>query len=298
MPGILDVFLHVDAGVVERLLGFHGRLLQAGLERDIVAGDPHSLAAAASRGLDQDRVANLRRDGQGRLFTFNETIAAGDQVDLGLFGDLLGRHLVTELAHRLGGRADELDVATAADFGEVLVLGQESIAGMDGLHVADFGGADDVLDQQVTAGGLGRTDADGFAGELQIVRAAVRLTADGHRFDSHLAAGAENPESDLASIGDQDALKHAEEQSVWVWGEVKSPEFGESAVAYGSGESWPHAKQRLAELDGITAVHQDRGDRAVDFRGNLVEHLHRFNQTDDGFGGHGGADRNERRFTR
>ena len=39
---------------------------------------------------------------------------------------------------------DERDVRGLADLGEVGVFGEEAVAGMDGVHVGDFGGADDV----------------------------------------------------------------------------------------------------------------------------------------------------------
>ena len=39
--------------------------------------------------------------------------------------------------------ADERDVAGLADLGEVGVLGQEAVAGMNGVDAGDLGGADD-----------------------------------------------------------------------------------------------------------------------------------------------------------
>ena len=90
----------------------------------------------------------------------------------------------------------------------MLVLGQEAVAGMDRLYVADLGSADDVLDEQITVGSLRRADADRLIGEFQVVGSTISFTANGDRFDPHLAARAENPQRDLSSIRNQNALKH------------------------------------------------------------------------------------------
>ena len=79
---------------------------------------------------------------------------------------------------------------------------------MDRLHVADLGRADDAVDLQVAVGGLGRADAIGLVGQFQIGGAAVGLAEDGHRLDAQLAAGADDPQGDLAPIGNQNSLEH------------------------------------------------------------------------------------------
>ena len=52
----------------------------------------------------------------------------GTTGTLAFAGQLAGRVLVAQLGHRLGRGADEVDVAAAADFVEVGVLGQEAVA--------------------------------------------------------------------------------------------------------------------------------------------------------------------------
>jgi hypothetical protein len=70
--------------------------------------------------------------------------------------------LVSQTLHRLLGRTDEFDVATPANLGEMGVLGKKTIARMNRLHVANFGGADDPIDLQVAFAGLGRSHAIGL----------------------------------------------------------------------------------------------------------------------------------------
>ena len=114
------------------------------MQVDVVAGHAHAAAAAAGRRLDQHRIADLFGQTQGLRFVVNQALAAGHDGDAGLLGQLAGLVLVAEQLHRLVRRADELDLAVAADLGEMCVLGEEAVAGMDRLHVGDLGGADDA----------------------------------------------------------------------------------------------------------------------------------------------------------
>ena len=70
-------------------------------------------------------------------------------------------------------RPDELDAAARANFGEVGIFGQQAVAGMDRVHVGDFGGADDGGNIQITQRELRRPDADRFVGEADVQRVAV-----------------------------------------------------------------------------------------------------------------------------
>ncbi len=65
-----------------------------------------------------------------------------------------------EAEHRLMGRADELDLARSANFGEVRILGKEAIAGVDRLDIGDLGGTDDARDIEITFSGRSGADAN------------------------------------------------------------------------------------------------------------------------------------------
>ena len=145
---------------------------------------------------------------QGLGLALDQPFAPRHRGDLGQPGHLAGRVLVAQHGHGLRGRADEGDVAIAANLGEMGVLGQKPVARMDGLHVAHLGRADDAIDFQVAVAGLGRTDAIGLVGHLQVGGAAVGLAEDGHGLHAQLAAGAEDPQGDLAPIGNENAFEH------------------------------------------------------------------------------------------
>ena len=134
--------------------------------------------------------------------------AAGHHRNAGLLGELAGLVLVAEHAHRLLRRADEFDVAGAANLGEVRVLRQEAVAGMDGLDVGDLRRADEPGNVQIAFRGNRRADADGLVRQRQVRRAAVGLAEDRDHFDAHVAARADDAQGDFTAIGYENALEH------------------------------------------------------------------------------------------
>ncbi len=103
----------------------------------------------------------------------------------------------------LGLGTDPDDVVGFDDFGELRVLRQEAVAGVDGVGVDDLGGRDDVGDVEVGFSRWRRTDADCFVGKphMHCVRIGGRMDRD--RAYAHLVAGPVYPQGDLAAVGDQ-----------------------------------------------------------------------------------------------
>jgi hypothetical protein len=91
---------------------------------------------------------------------------------------------------------------------EVGVLAQKAVAGMDGVDVRDFRGADDGGNVQIAARALGRPDANGFVGEAHVQAVAVGFRINGDGADSQVLARADDAHRNLATIGDQDFLEH------------------------------------------------------------------------------------------
>ena len=79
---------------------------------------------------------------------------------------------------------------------------------MNRIHVADLRGADDPVDLQIRLRARRRPDADGLVRELHMERIHIRLGIHGQRFDAEFLAGADDPEGDLAAVGDEDFLEH------------------------------------------------------------------------------------------
>ncbi len=105
MAGFLQEFFHVDGGVAEGVLGF-GTSQRDGVQQ--VLGffhHAHATATAAGGGLDDHRVADLLRHGQGGIAVVAQgAVGAGYGRDAGLFHGFNGGHLVAHQANgvRLG----------------------------------------------------------------------------------------------------------------------------------------------------------------------------------------------------
>src|SRR6476619_6211804 len=105
-------------------------------------------------------------------------------------------------------RADKGEAAALDALREISVLREKAVAGMDRLGVGDLGGGDDRGHVEVALRRGCRTDADGFVGELDVLRVAIGLRIDHNRLDADLAARALDAQRDLAAVGDQDLLEH------------------------------------------------------------------------------------------
>src|SRR5205085_8788626 len=104
-----------------------------------------------------------------------------------------GLFLLAHQANNVGRRADEFDVAGFADFGKVRVFGKQPVAGMNGVHVGYFGGADYSRNIEITLRKLRWADAYCFISKSNGERIAIRLAVNGDRLDAQLLAGADHP---------------------------------------------------------------------------------------------------------
>ena len=181
----------------------HGRFeLAAGPDH------PHALAAAPGRGLDQDRVADPLGLVERVHLVAEHPLRAGDRRQALGAQQLAGRRLAGEALEDGRRRADERQPVGRDDLGEAVVLGQEPVARVDRVAPGDEGGRDDGRRRQVRPAGIGRADADRLVGELDGQRFAVGLAVGDDRLDAELAAAAQDPQRDLAAIGDEDLAEH------------------------------------------------------------------------------------------
>jgi hypothetical protein len=170
----------------------------------------HAAATAAAGGLDDHRIADLagnfhdlfRIVGQ-RAFRTRHAGHAG--FDHGL----LGGHLVAHHPDRFRARADEGEAGLLDAFGEVGVLGEETVAGVDRLGVGDFRRADQRRHVQVAQVGRRRADTDGLVGELHVLGFFIGFGIDDDRLDAELTAGALDTERNFAAIGNENFFKHS-----------------------------------------------------------------------------------------
>ena len=117
-----EIFFEVDGVVAERRAGFGRRLAHQAFELVFGRHHLHAAPAAARRGLDQHRIADLAGELAGVGDAGQRAVGARDQRQAELGGGALGLDLVAHDADMLGLRADPDDVVQLDDLGELRVL--------------------------------------------------------------------------------------------------------------------------------------------------------------------------------
>ena len=234
-----DQLLDVDVRVREVRLPLPPGALERLLRLRRVVHFLHALAAAARRGLDQERVAELvaerhqlvdRADGIGR---------SRDDRDACLLHCGAGGRLRPHQLDRGLRRADPDESGILNGPRERRVLGEKAVARMDGLRPgalrrvedpvdqgadarlehADLAGREPAVHDQTHLGVLGRVhvdhrpeplrDAVGHVARVgHVQRGPVALRVDTDRADAELAQRPEDADRDLSPIGDQNLVEH------------------------------------------------------------------------------------------
>ena len=209
MARVLDEFLDEHALVAEARFRLGASAREAFRDLALVARDPHALAAAAGRGLDHHRIADLVGDLQRLLLVLDRAEEAGNGRDLGLGREFLRFDLVAHGGDRRRVRPDERDPGRSQRLGEGRALREESVARMNRFGAGRLAGGDDLLDHQI---GLRRdrgADVDRLVGHGDVQRVLIGVGIDRDRADAHAPRGLHHAARDLAAIGDQNLAKHA-----------------------------------------------------------------------------------------
>ena len=185
-------------------------IAQRGLQFGLAIDAAHAFAAAAGDGFEEHRIPVRAAELAGLVESHAVVRARRDRGS--------GRHrgaarggLRAHHAHGIGGRADENDAGILAGRGEIGVLAEEAVAGMDRLGAVFLGGVENPVDPQVAFGGRRGADVLRLVGHADVQRCAVGIGIDGHRSDAHFAQGADDADGDLAPVGDQYLAEHATE---------------------------------------------------------------------------------------
>ena len=206
---VRQVALDVDGRIREELLALARGALERLLELVLRLGDAEALAAASARRLDGDRVADRVRDHLARVLDRLDRVGrARHDRHARLLHDLAGAGLRAHRVDRARGRADEDDPGLVAGAREGGVLGEEAVAGVDGLGARLLGDLDDLLDHQVALGGRPGAEQVRLVGAPRVRRVAIGLGVDRHAADAELLERAHHANGDLAAVCDKDLLEH------------------------------------------------------------------------------------------
>ena len=207
VPRILDVLLDVDRTVAKPGLA----LALSGLEQTLglrrLVHDLETTTTTTGRSLERNRPAVL--------------LAQLDDAD-GV-RDLLGRarhdrHTgighqdarVDLRTHRVDGarrRADPDQASLLNRSRKRRALGQKAVARMDRLRTRALGCVDQLGDIEVALARRGGAKQHGLVGVAHVRCTSIGLGVDGDRLDAELAAGTKDADGNLATVGNQDAIK-------------------------------------------------------------------------------------------
>src|SRR5207248_7166564 len=112
---------------------------------------------------------------------------------------------IADKLHGLLRRADELDLALATYLGEMRILREKAIAGVNRLDIGDLGGTDDACDVEIALRRRPGADADSLVRQAQIGGIPVGLAKDGDDLNAEVLAGPNHAQGDFTAIGHENA---------------------------------------------------------------------------------------------
>jgi hypothetical protein len=207
MAGGNEGLLQVDALVAEGRSRLGRRVSKGRLELVRGGDEPHALAAAAGRCLQEHGVADVVRRLAG-LRRGRELIRARHGGHVRRSHLLLGLDLVPHARHDVGARADEDEVVLVGRAHEGGILGQEAPAGVDRLAPGRPGGGDQRRDPEVALRRGGRPDPHGPVGHAHVHRVLVSRRIHSHGLDAHVVECANDADGHLAAVGYENPGEH------------------------------------------------------------------------------------------
>src|SRR5262249_29448488 len=152
VAGIGNGFFEVNLVVPEGAESLAPRGVEGGSELGWIPRQPHPSAASAGRRLEHDGIAKRGR----KLLRFGERAhaagSAGNERQAGFLHLLARARLRSHQLHRLGRRANEGNTGLTAGLGKLRVLGEETVAGMDGVGASLPGSIENGPDIQIRLG--------------------------------------------------------------------------------------------------------------------------------------------------
>ncbi len=209
VPWVFEEFLHVHNVVVERGASFGLGDRNGGYERCLRVHDAHAPATTATRGLDNDRVADVAREAKVFVVIVAErSVGSRHAGDTGFLHCFDCRYLVAHKPDRVRGRSDENESRRFAALCKIGVFREEAVTRVYAHCIRYFGGADDRRHVQVTFHRGRGTDTHGLVGQQNVLEIIVRTRVHGDGLDIEFPAGAQDTQRNFAAVGDDDFIEH------------------------------------------------------------------------------------------
>ena len=207
MTGARDEAFQVKPRIPEAGLGAAAHGGEGRAQHRRVVAELHADAAPARGAFQHDRIADARGLGQSLVLGGQQARARQKRHPRRL-RQRAGAMLQAEGAQMVGSRADEGDALGRQPFRESGVLGQEAVAGMDGIRPRLARHRDHGVDIQIAFGGGRGAKPARLVGLRDMGRETVGIRPDRDRAHAHAAKRADDAQRDLAAIGDQNLAEH------------------------------------------------------------------------------------------
>ena len=203
---------------------------QVALQVELVAPEVgHGLAPSRLDGLRrlrgvQDHLHAPAASAVGRFHGHRPAVSGAEGLDLARPGDRLvgaghpghagrggrpaGGDLVAHDLHGLGPGADEGRAGLGHRPGKTGVLAEEPVAGVNRLGPAAAQRGQNRVGVEVALGRGAAAQGVGLVGQADVQGVPIQFGVDGYGADAHLSAGPDDPDGDLAPVGDQDLGEH------------------------------------------------------------------------------------------
>ena len=205
MPRCGDVALDQHARIAEGI----ARLALAGgqglLEIGMLVDAPHALAAATGHGLDQHGIADLVGLLAQERRVLDLAVIARHHRHPGLLDERLGGILQPHRPHGGGRRPDEHNPRDGTGLGEIGVLREKAIAGMQAFRPAPARHVEDPFRHEIALPRWRGADIVGFVGIGHERGLRIGIGMDRDHAHAHPSRGPGDAECDFTAIGNQNA---------------------------------------------------------------------------------------------
>ena len=197
--------LEEDGVVPERCGRLAPRALDRARELLGFAHQPHSLPTPARGSLHEKGVPESIGDGLHVSELPMLESRSREHRDAGALHPIARLGLRAHCRDRVGRRPDPGQSGIDDGLRKGCILGQEAVAGVNGIGAGLEGGRDHSLTSKVGLGRARPAERDGNVSLADKCGHCVRLGVDRHRGDTEPAAGTKHPTRDLAPVGHEDA---------------------------------------------------------------------------------------------